>query len=102
MCAYGLAIQLLASGVAGCSDNPGLPAGDWLGHSGEAYGLRSGLWIDRTAGVGIAYFVTGLPDVPPPGSSDFSVPEEEMVARSLALLSAGQSASSSPPVRHSE
>jgi CubicO group peptidase (beta-lactamase class C family) len=102
MCAYGLGIQLPASGIAGCADNPGLPAGDWSGHSGEAYGLRSGLWIDRTAGLGIAYFVTGLPDDPPPGSSDFSAPEEEMIARSLALLSAGQSASSSPPVRHSE
>lgn len=102
ICAYGLAIQLPATGIAGCADNPGLPAGKWAGHSGEAYGLRSGLWIDQTAGIGIAYFVTGLPDKPPSGSSDFSAPEEEMVARSLSLLSTGQSASSFPPVRHNE
>ena len=33
-----------------------------VGHAGDAYGLRSGLWIDRERGVGIAYFVTGVPE----------------------------------------
>ena len=50
-CIYGLATHTLASGVAGCADDP---AGDGVhrrGHAGEAYGLRSGLWIDPASGV---------------------------------------------------
>ena len=57
----------------------------WLGHAGDAYGLRSGLWIDRKRGVGIAYFVTGLPDAPPPGRSGFRAAEETMLKRSVSL-----------------
>ena len=85
-CRYGLAVHLLATRAPGCADDPGLPPGDWLGHSGEAYGLRSGLWIDRASGTGMAYFVTALPDVPPKGRSGFTAPEEVMVRKSLALL----------------
>ena len=102
ICAYGLASQPIATGNKGCRDNPGVPAGDWRGHPGEAYGLRSGLWIDRAHGRGIAYFVTGLPASPPSGSSAFTAAEEEMVARSLSLFSAGQSGSSAPRVFHKE
>ena len=35
-----------------------------VGHAGDAYGLRSGLWIDPARGTGIAYFATGLGDDP--------------------------------------
>ena len=86
ICRYGLAVHIPATGLPGCNDNPGLPRGVWLGHSGDAYGLRSGLWIDRKNGVGIAYFATGLPDDPPRGKSAFRAAEEEMVRRSLGLL----------------
>ena len=85
-CRFGLAMQLLASPGAGCADDPGLPRGDWIGHSGEAYGLRSGLWIDRAHGVGIAYFTTGLDPVLPTGRSAFTVAEEADVARAVAGL----------------
>lgn len=57
-CRYGLAVQTLATPVAGCGDDPfgdGVPR---LGHSGDAYGLRSGLWLDLRAGTGVAYFAT--------------------------------------------
>jgi hypothetical protein len=33
-----------------------------IGHSGNAYGLLSGLWLDRAAGTGVAYFATGVPN----------------------------------------
>jgi len=85
VCSYGLATQQLATRL-GCADDPERKGRAWVGHSGEAYGLRSGIWIDRKRGVGIAYFVTGLPDEPSPGRSNFTAPEEEMFARSVRLL----------------
>ena len=57
-CRYGLAVQTLATPMAGCGDDPfgdGVPR---VGHSGDAYGLRSGLWLDLRAGTGVAYFAT--------------------------------------------
>jgi CubicO group peptidase (beta-lactamase class C family) len=84
-CAYGLAVQLLPIPVAGCRDDP---AGDRVaraGHGGDAYGLRSGLWIDRASGKGVAFFVTGLSDDPPRGSSAFRAAEEAALRRSLEL-----------------
>lgn len=57
-CRYGLAVQTLATPLAGCGDDPfgdGVPR---VGHSGDAYGLRSGLWLDLRAGTGVAYFAT--------------------------------------------
>ena len=45
-CSYGLAAQTLPVRVAGCNDDL-LPGRRLVGHAGEAYNLRSGLWIDR-------------------------------------------------------
>ena len=84
-CRYGLAVHLLSTRAPGCADDPGLPPGDWIGHSGEAYGLRSGLWIDRVHHRGMAYYVTALPADPPKGRSGFAQPEEVMVAKAVAL-----------------
>jgi CubicO group peptidase (beta-lactamase class C family) len=84
-CRYGLATQTLATRVDGCGDDP---AGDGIariGHSGDAYGVRSGVWIDRAAGTGVAYFVTGLPEVQLPGRSAFKAAEEAAFRRSLNL-----------------
>ena len=86
ICSYGLAIHQLAKRGPGCAVDPTGKAGAWLGHSGDAYGLRSGLWIDRQKGVGIAYFVTGLPDDPPRGPSGLTVPEEQGFRRAVTLL----------------
>jgi CubicO group peptidase (beta-lactamase class C family) len=75
-CAYGLAVQTLATGPDACRDDP---FGDKIvrfGHPGEAYGLRSGLWIDPKAKTGIAYFVTAVPDGEPNGRSAFTLAEE--------------------------
>lgn len=85
-CRFGLSIHLLATAMDGCRDDPGLPQGDWVGHSGEAYGLRSGLWWDRKSGRGMAYYTTGLPADAPTGKSGFTAPEEADVARAVTLL----------------
>jgi hypothetical protein len=55
-----------------------------VGHAGDAYGLRSGLWIDRAAGTGLVYFVTA---VDPDGKgvrSAFGPEEEALVDRAMA------------------
>ncbi len=85
VCSYGLATRQLATHL-GCADDPEGKARDWAGHAGDAYGLRSGLWIDRQRGVGIAYYVTGLPAVPPQGKSSFSATEEQAFRRASGLL----------------
>ena len=84
VCSYGLAVRRLPT----CADQSDLAertAHMWWGHAGDAYGLRSGLWIDRRRGVGVAYYVTGLPDDAPRGNSSFSAAEEEAFARAVAL-----------------
>jgi CubicO group peptidase (beta-lactamase class C family) len=81
-CGYGLAMQVLAQ----CAPHDD-PFGDGkprFGHAGDAYGLRSGLWIDRTQGKGIAYFATGLGDDPPRGRSSYRAIEEWLARRPLA------------------
>lgn len=84
-CAYGLAVQLIPTRVQGCKDDA---AGDGIvriGHAGDAYGLRSGLWVDRLQGTGVAYFVSGLSDDPPRGKSAYREAEEAALRKSLQL-----------------
>ncbi len=86
ICSYGLAARQLATGVAGCTDDPDGKGHLWSGHAGDAFGLRSGVWIDRKGGVGIAFYVTGLPAELPPGKSSFSVPEERAFQHAVELI----------------
>ena len=81
-CRYGLSTQTLATPVEGCRDDPFGDGVARVGHSGSAYGLLSGLWVDRAAGTGVAYFATGLPGERSGGQSAFSVVEESL-ARGL-------------------
>ena len=88
-CAYGLAVQLTPTGTQGCKDDP---AGDGIfrvSHAGDAYGVRSGLWIDRLQGTGVAYFVSGLSDDPPRGRSAYRAAEEAVLRKSLQLAGKG-------------
>lgn len=85
VCSYGLAVRQLSTGL-GCADDPEGKGRAWSGHAGDAYGLRSGLWIDRRRGVGIAYYVTGLPDEPARGKSSFAAAEEAAFREAAALL----------------
>ncbi len=84
-CTYGLATQTIPTPVRGCNDDP---IGDGIvrqGHAGDAYGLRSGLWLDRASGTGVAFFVTGLGADPPRGQSAFRATEEAAFQRAEAL-----------------
>lgn len=77
-CRYGLATQTLATPRLECGDNPFGDGIARVGHAGNAYGLRSGLWIDREAGTGVAYFATGVPDATPGRHSAFTAIEETL------------------------
>ena len=78
-CGYGLATQIL--GQCPPSDDPFGDGRALIGHAGDAYGLRSGLWVDRERGVGIAYFATGLGEDPPRGQSAYRAVEEWLAAK---------------------
>ena len=78
-CGYGLAMQLLAQCAP--ADDPFGDGKPRLGHAGDAYGLRGGLWIDPASGRGIAYFATGLGDDPPKGRSAYRAVEEWLAAK---------------------
>ncbi len=77
-CAYGLAAQQLAQGDGkACRDDLFGDGRVRIGHSGNAYGLLSGLWIDRAAGTGVAYFATGVANHSSGAHSNFSATEEQ-------------------------
>ncbi len=84
-CRYGLALHQLGSQPAPCRDDPVGDGAQRVGHSGDAYSLRSGLFVDPESGTGLAWFITGLAETGEPrGSrSAFTAAEE-------ALLDAGQ------------
>jgi CubicO group peptidase (beta-lactamase class C family) len=78
-CSYGMAMTFLATRQEGCHDDPFGDGRKRLGHSGDAYGLRSGLWIDPRTRTGVAYFATDVAIVP--GTRSAYTPTEEQLAR---------------------
>lgn len=80
-CRYGLAMHQLATRRAGCRDDPFGDGRPRIGHSGDAYSLRSGLFVDRERGTGVVWFVTESPEFNAPrGSrSDFTAAEEALI-----------------------
>ena len=85
-CTFGLATQAIPTRVAGCKDDPIADGRRRVGHGGDAYGLRSGIWIDRARGTGVVFFVTGLAADPPRGDSAFRAAEEAAFRRAEAML----------------
>ncbi len=81
-CTYGLALQTLATHRQECRDDPFGDDHQRIGHAGEAYGLRSGLWLDPATGRGVAFFVTAIADAAPKGNSAFTAAEEAILMRS--------------------
>lgn len=77
-CRYGLAVQTLATKRDGCRDDPFGDGVARIGHAGSAYGLLSGVWVDRARGSGVAYFVTGLPEAARGTDSAFTAAEEAL------------------------
>ena len=84
-CAYGLALHRIGTEVPGCHDDLFGDGKPRIGHSGDAYGLRSGLWWDPDTGKGIAFFTTAVPDDAPTGRSAFTAIEEAIVERSAKV-----------------
>ena len=86
-CRYGLAMQLIGLDEGdGCDDRLFERGTAYVGHSGEAYGLLSGLFWDFEEGRGFAYFLTENP--PPEGGEDtgtFTPREKALMARALAM-----------------
>ncbi|MDQ3159430.1 MAG: beta-lactamase family protein [Pseudomonadota bacterium] len=80
-CSYGLAMHMLARGDGTqCRDDLLGDGRQRIGHSGNAYGLLSGLWIDRDRGTGVAYFATGVASGSSGSHSAFSAAEEQGAA----------------------
>ncbi len=78
-CRYGLAITFLATAHTGCRDDPFGDGRARIGHGGDAYGLRSGLWIDAVRGTGVAYVATDV--AIRPGTRSAFTPTEEVLAQ---------------------
>ncbi len=81
-CAFGLGVMFLTSGnaQAGCRDALIRDGKTRIGHAGEAYGLRSGLWVDPATGRGIAFYTTAVADDAPVGRSAYTAREEDFAA----------------------
>lgn len=77
-CRYGLATQTVPTRVAGCEDDLFGDRRTWVGHAGEAYALRSGLWIDRASGRGVAFFATAVADASKGKRSRYSAEDERL------------------------
>ena len=85
-CGYGLAVHSIgpARGDAArwCRSDPFGDATPQIGHAGEAYSLRSGLFVDPVTGTGVAWFVTQQPEFNAPlgARSIYTAAEEAMFA----------------------
>ena len=82
-CSYGLAVQILGiSKNPNCRDRlPGLAPGSF-GHAGDAYSLKSGLWVNPAAKNGIAYYATTVADgTPETGPSAYTATEQRMAGK---------------------
>lgn len=80
-CGYGLALHTIGAGGPGCHDDLFGDRAVRIGHSGDAYGLKSGLWWDPRSGRGIAFFTSAVAPGAPTGRSAFIAAEESVVER---------------------
>jgi len=101
-CIYGLHLQIIDSPKelwanaqqtkpTTCKDDLFGDGRARVGHSGEAYGLQSGLWFDLSTGTGVAFFRTQAP--PPVAGEDtggFTQGERDLIARAMAELTKQQ------------
>jgi CubicO group peptidase (beta-lactamase class C family) len=86
-CSAGNGTHEIPNHVPGCADDMGTRGAVLVGHSGDAYGMKSGLWIDRQRGRGIAYFVTGVPDAAPKAPrTAYTAAEVHAFQRTYTLL----------------
>jgi CubicO group peptidase (beta-lactamase class C family) len=82
-CAWGLGVHLI--GVAsGCHDDLFGDHRPHYGHAGEAYHVRSGLWLDPVARRGVAFVATANPDSPPLAADSAFTAVERQLARAAS------------------
>lgn len=98
-CNYGLGAQLIGTRGPGCDDDLTGTGRVLVGHAGDAYGVRSGLWLDLARGTGFAYIRTGLPEQPPRGTTAWPAPEEQAFRRALRLRLPAQGSGASTTQR---
>ena len=79
-CRWGMGMQILATRIEGCRDDPFGDGIARIGHSGTAYGVQAGIWLDREHGTGVAWFATGMPEQRTGGRSAFSAFEEKFAS----------------------
>lgn len=90
-CFYGLHLQAIDFTESGCATSLFDDGVMRLGHSGEAYGLQSGLWFQEDEQAGLVYFRTQAP--PPAGGEDtggFTQGEKDLIKRAQAMLAKQQ------------
>jgi len=90
-CEYGLAMHQIEVSDVECQDRLFSDGLVRIGHAGEAYGLRSGLWYSRATNKGFAYFTTAVP--PRQSAEDeggFDPREIELMAKAQELIEAGR------------
>jgi CubicO group peptidase (beta-lactamase class C family) len=80
-CGYGLAVQTLGRASPGCRDDLFGDGRVRIGHAGDAYGLKAGLWWDPVSGKGLAFFTSAVAADAPSGKSAFTAAEESVVER---------------------
>jgi len=86
-CSAGNGTHRMPNHVPGCADDIGTRGAILVGHAGDAYGMKSGLWIDRRRGRGIAYFVTRVGGSAPKATGTaYTAAEVHAFRRTLALL----------------
>ncbi|MFM5916272.1 MAG: serine hydrolase domain-containing protein [Novosphingobium sp.] len=84
-CTYGLALHRIGGGGTGCHDNLFGDTIERIGHSGDAYGLKAGLWVDPVTGRGLAFFTSAVADDSKGKRSAFTAAEEAVVDRSAKV-----------------
>jgi CubicO group peptidase (beta-lactamase class C family) len=80
-CSYGLAIHLVPASGPSCRDDLMGGGRAMIGHAGEAYRVRSGLWIDPKRRTGIAFVAANNGKDPPAGRTSFKAIEEWLAAK---------------------
>ena len=80
-CAYGLGIQLISGSDTTCRDDLFGNGRRMIGHAGEAYRVRSGLWVDPVRKVGIALVAANNGTDPPRGKTSFRAIEEWLAGK---------------------
>jgi len=91
-CTYGLHFQTIPAKRDGCLDDLFGDNITRIGHSGEAYGLQSGLWFNVVTGKGVVYFRTqASPPVAGEDTGGFTSGEKDLMKRAMSNLAKEES-----------